>query len=534
MKKRIIFNLVLFASISTLVFNSCSKQLDLYPKYGLNSAEVYNNPENYINVLAKMYAGFVLSGNQGPAGNADIADIDEGFSPYLRVYWNLQELPTDEAKCRWNDVGIPEINTMDWSSNNSFVKAMYARLFFQITMANEFIRESSDENMERREFSADQKALITEYRSEARFIRALCWTHALDLFGGNVPFMTEEDGIGAFTPPQTNPQDLLAYIESELLEIEDLMKAPKTNEYGRADQATVWFLLSHLYLNAESWTGTQRYTDCATYSEKIINSGAYDLDAKYQDLFLADNDKSTEAIWSSNCDGERTQSYGGTTFLVHAFVGGTMVAADYGITGGWQGYRATKSFTDLFVADSAVSGRFIWHTDQQKQMMDTLSLFNNGWAQGKYKNVIYVDNGNGSVDTVRGDNYTLATQVNVDFHWMRLGEAYLMYAEAAARGYGDAGKGVEYVNRLRTRANEPQISAITPEFILDERGRELQWEGKRRTDLVRFNKFTTGDYLWEWKGGAATGTSVSSHLNIYPLSADDVVANPNLTQNPGY
>ena len=111
--------------------NACHKDLNLEPEYGFNAAVVYEDPANYANVIAKLYGGFVLSGNEGPAGNPDIADIDEGFSPYLRVYWNLQELPTDAAKCRWNDVGIPELSRIEWSAANSFTKAMYSRVFFQ-------------------------------------------------------------------------------------------------------------------------------------------------------------------------------------------------------------------------------------------------------------------------------------------------------------------------------------------------------------------------------------------------------------------
>lgn len=527
MKKKLFIAITLLAT-SSIVMNSCTKELDLQPKYGLNSAVVYEDPTNYINVLAKMYAGFVLSGNQGPAGNADIADIDEGFSPYLRVYWNLQELPTDEAKCRWNDVGIPEINTMAWGANNSFVKAMYARLYFQITMANEFIRESSDENMDKRGFSATQKAEITKYRSEARFVRAFCYSHALDLFGGNVPFVTEEDGIGAFYPEQTNPISLFAYIESELLDIIPTLTDAQKNEYGRADKAAAWFLLANLYLNSEVYTGTPRYTDCATYAEKIIASG-YSLEPTYQGLFLANNNQTSEAIWSSNCDAANTQSFGGTTFLVHAFVGGSMVPANYGINGGWAGYRATGAYTSIF--SDSTSGRFLWHTDGQTQLMTDLAPFESGWAQGKYKNVTYVNNG---TDTVQGENYNLASQVNLDFHWMRLGEVYLMYAECAARGAANQATAIGYINELRNRAGETAVASLDLDFILDERGRELQWEGKRRTDLRRFNKYTSASYLWEWKGGDSAGASVPEYLEIYPLSGDDVVANPNLTQNPGY
>ena len=127
-----------------LLLDSCSKRLDLAPPIGLSSVEVYADADNYEKVLAKIYAGMSLSGLHGPSGNPDIAGIDEGFSQYIRVLWNLQELPTDHAICRWNDVGIPEMCKMEWSAENSFVKAMYSRIYFQIPIANVFIKESSD------------------------------------------------------------------------------------------------------------------------------------------------------------------------------------------------------------------------------------------------------------------------------------------------------------------------------------------------------------------------------------------------------
>ena len=94
---------------SLLMVESCSKRLDLEPPIGLSSVDVYADATNYEKVLAKIYAGMSLSGLHGPSGNPDIAGIDEGFSQYIRVLWNLQELPTDHAICRWNDVGIPEM-----------------------------------------------------------------------------------------------------------------------------------------------------------------------------------------------------------------------------------------------------------------------------------------------------------------------------------------------------------------------------------------------------------------------------------------
>ena len=116
-----------------------------------------------------------------------------------------------------------------------------------------------------------------------------------------------------------------------------------------------------------------------------------------------------------------------------------------------------------------------------------------------------------------------------------------MYAEAVLRGGsgGDKTTAVGYINQLRERAygnTNGNITAadLTLNFILDERGRELYWEGHRRTDLIRFGQFTSATYLWPWKGGVETGTGVDAHYNLFPIPNTDRTANPNLGQNPGY
>jgi len=119
-------------------------------------------------------------------------------------------------------------------------------------------------------------------------------------------------------------------------------------------------------------------------------------------------------------------------------------------------------------------------------------------------------------------------------------DAYLIYAETVLRGGGGSiDQALAYVNALRQRAYGDASGNITAEqltldFILDERGRELLWEAHRRTDLVRFGRFTGGAYVWAWKGGAAGGTATESFRDLYPLPASELTANPNLTQNPGY
>ncbi|MBC8172843.1 MAG: RagB/SusD family nutrient uptake outer membrane protein [Chitinophagales bacterium] len=531
MKNKIFLSVTLLILLS-FSFSSCFKDLDLEPPFGLNSASVYEDPNNYIHVLAKLYSGLALTGNQGPAGNPDILGIDEGFSGYIRVLWNMQELCTDEVKCAWNDPGIPELNKMTWSATNSFVTAMYYRIFFQIPLCNEFIRESSDEKMNERGFSAGDQDNIKGYRAEAQFLRALSYYHAMDLFG-NVPFITEEDLVGAFFPEQISRADLFDYVEDELLAVEALLPAPQANEYARADKAAAWTLLARLYLNAEVYTGTNRYADCATWCSKIIAEGGYTLEPDYTHLFMADNHNSNEVIFPVAYDGLFTQTFGGTTFLTHASIGGdSMSAIDlsyFGVEFGWGGNRATPEFASIF--PDTVDGRNLFFTFGQTLTFSDdaqLGVFTVGYPVAKWRNITST----GEPGSDATGNY-----VDTDFPMFRLADVYLMYAECAARGFGDGGLGVNYVNLLRERAYgdaSHNVAGLTPEEVLDERARELYWEGYRRTDLIRYGLFT-GDYAWAFKGGTYAGTTgLSAHLNLFPLPSSDIIANPNLDQNTGY
>ncbi len=522
MNKYILFTL----SLMLLTAVSCHK-LDQNPKYGLSSEVVYSNPSNYIKVLAKIYSGISLTGNQGPAGSGDIAGIDEGFSSYIRILYNLQVLPTDEAVCGWPDVGIPELNTMTWSAENSFVKGMYYRIYYQITLANEFIRETSDEKMEERKFTEAQKQEIRVFRNEARFLRALSYYHAMDLFG-NVPFVTESDQVGTFIPKRIVRADLYRYIESELLDVEDKLLIGRSAPYGRANNVAVQFLLAKLYLNASVYIGENKSVECAQFCTKIIEANHYRLDEKYAHLFLADNHLSDEIIFPIVFDGMYSQTWGGTTFLVCASIGGGMSARASGVNSGWAGLRVTPQLVDLFT-DSALDGRYLFYTRGQSKEITSISTFREGFALPKFKNK--------KRDGTNGINDAKTAHVDVDYPMFRLADVYLMYAEAALRGGGNIGTGLEYVNRLRERAygnRNGNLSSISLQDILDERARELKWECTRRTDLIRFGLFTESTYVWPFKGGSPGGQGVSSHLNLYPIPTTDLVINANLIQNPGY
>jgi len=527
--------------VSITIFSiSCSKRLDLEPPIGLSSVDVYKDADNYEKVIAKLYAGMSLSGLHGPSGNPDIVGIDEGFSQYIRVLWNLQELPTDHAICRWNDVGIPEMCKMEWSADNSFVKAMYSRIYFQIPIANVFIKESSDESMNDKGFTTEQQNEIRIYRAEARFLRALSYYHAMDLFG-SVPFVDESTPIGVFYPQQIERAELFDWLENELIAIENILTSPSQVLYGRASQAAAQSLLAKMYLNAEVYTGTSRWSDCITYCNKVINTGAFALDNNYSNLFMADNHSSSEIIFPICFDGQYTQTWGGTTFLICAALGSTMDASDYGMNNGWNGLRATPTFVNIFT-DSTLDTRWKFHTSGEKVISgDTVTIYQDvnigevltncpdtsGYLVGKFSNLDQMGNPGSHVSLTHSDT---------DFPMFRLADVYLMLAEASLQN-GDAVTALTYMNYIRERAYQGSsynFSSVTLNDVLEERSKELYWECTRRTDLIRYNKFTGSDLLWSFKGGTTDGSSVDNRFNLYPLPTYDIVNNPNLVQNSGY
>ena len=239
--------ILLFSALSLSLITSCVDDLDTVPLDPdiTTSGNVYDDPNAYKQVLAKLYAGLAVSGQQGPAGQSDIEGIDEGFGQYLRGFWYHQELSTDEALVGWNDQTIGDFHDQQWTADDGFIFAFYSRVFYQISICNEFLRETTDEKLDGRGVDADLRQEIQGFRAEARFLRALSYWHALDLFR-NVPFVTEEDAVGSFFPEQIQAADLFTFIENELLDIESTIAPARTNEYGRADAGAVCYVIGQI------------------------------------------------------------------------------------------------------------------------------------------------------------------------------------------------------------------------------------------------------------------------------------------------
>lgn len=546
MKNRIIQQITV-ALTSIILVSSCAKKLDLFPQNDLTPEKTYATATGYKSVLAKIYGTLAITGNEGPSGQPDISGgLDEGSQvAFIRMFFNCQELPTDEAVCAWNDQTIKDFHSLKWTSSDPFLLGMYARPIYNITLINEYLREATDAKLAERGITGNDAVDIKKSRAEARFLRAFNYWVMMDLFG-NSTFITETDGIGATLPKQIKRADLFKYIEDELKAIDGDLSAVKTIEYGRVDQGAAWALLARMYLNAQVYTGTARYADALTYANKVTAVYTLPTTRLYRTLFMADNDKQKdEFIFAVTCDGLRTQAYGNTTFFVHAACGSEI--SEFGVAGGWYGYRATKGLYDLFpkdgsgkldttaTGDKRAAGLFTSKypaTATQAAIAD-IGNFDHGIHINKWKNI--------RTDGLPVSSVGLNTRFSdIDFPVFRVSEMYLIAAEASIRA-NDLATALTKINVVRARAGATPFTttdfssqAVALQLLLDERGRELYWEGHRRTDLVRYGLLTTGTYLWPWKGGVASGTAVDSKYNIFPIPAANRTSNPNLDQNLGY
>ncbi len=530
----------LLCGVAAMTAVSCTDDLDQYPHTETVAENVYTSVDNYESVLAKCYALFVLKGQEFD-GDYDLTENSDDGS-YIRNYFNLQESPTDEVFNTWQSGdNTKNITYMTWDSSDPWVEDTYQRIYYTITVCNEFIRNSTDDNISG--FSSEDQATIRSYCAEARFLRAMCYSHVLDLFRQG-PMVTDEDNVGAFVPEVADAQGLFDYIVSEL---EDCSTNMLDNgigaNYGHAPKAAAYALLAKMYLNAETWTGTAMYTECMEACQKVFDTGLYSLESDYYKLFNADNNQRTnEIIFPLVVDATNTRTWGATTYLVCGQVasshddGDNYSATLYGVTAGtgWGMFRVTGAFWDLFdstVDDTVDEGYtsedsrcMFWITNQSK----TVDVSNSedqtaGYLVGKWSNLL--DDGTTASET---SSYGCS----IDYPMIRLAEVYLTYAEASLRADSNTDEGLNYYNLVRERAfgdSSHDASSITLQDVLDERGRELYWECSRRTDLVRYDQLTTSDYIWDSKGGSQDGQAVASKYNYYPIPANELTANPNLS-----
>ena len=561
-----IFIKTIAAAALTLGMTGCVNDLDI------SSIDPQSSPTaDPMGLLAKCYGVLGLTGQDGGTGNGDLS-LDEGESGFYRTTFNLQELPTDECMWAWQtDPDIPQITMINWNSSSVRVQWAYTRLTYDITLFNSYLSQVPEDEANR------------QYRAEVRFLRALHYWYMLDLFGKS-PFKTEFNITEL--PIEYSGNQMYGWLDKELTEIENEMTATGTGvgafndsqNFGRADLGAVYLLHARLALNSAVYSDSinpeTEYRKAVDYCNKIEQSGAYTLSSKekngnsgYAQLFMADNDQNVDAmneiIFPIRQDGLRTRQYSGSLVLI----AGSRSAAmpNYGMKESWTCLFARSAMTQKFFpslsnvplvpdgAETSDDQTKAAELDQQygtsvQQLIDAAgddrALLYSGCANGvrTISTEAVTDFKNG-LSLVKWTNMKSDNTGGQDLSWpdtdiplLRYAEVFLIRAEANWRLGADATTVMNDINVLRQRANTRLFNAgdITEDNIRDEWCREFFMEGRRRSDLVRFGCFTGNKYVWDWKGGTASGTTVDSHFNVYPIPADDIMNNANLTQNPGY
>lgn len=535
MMKNAIHKLLYTAAGTATLLTGCVGDLDQYPHTDTTSKDVYVSVENYESVLSGIYTSLIV--------NLSSISSDDRYQNYTRSLMMFQECSADTIDDVWlSGESMTDVNNQSWTAGDPWVSAIYYHIYNIVSLTNEFIRNASEGAIAG--FPDNERDQIRIWRDEARCIRALAYYNALDLFPV-ASFVTEENPVGSYIPPVYTRKQLFSFLEGELRELGTTL--PKTN-YGHMTRGAAWTLLARMYLNAAVYTGEAKYSECIACCREVMKDG-YSLEPDYAKLFNADNHKRTdEIIFALACNATHTVAWGAGTYLVCAprFDNDDGMLEDFGVSSYWNCLRVRPQLVDLFDAGDrramfgdkdrkyydgapddyyAIDGDTKYkYRDRSKEIIghdETTS----GWLLNKWSNL---------TDDSQIASDTRVNGAETDYPIFRLADVYLMLAEAVVRGGQGAtrSEALELVNLVRERAygdDSGNVSdgEMTLDFLLDERGRELYSESIRRTDLIRFGKYTSG-YNWNWKGGVKDGADVHARYALLPIPEAELSANPTL------
>lgn len=505
---------------------SCTGDLDLTPTDPNVKTELSSKQE-WVEYFSSLYAGFLYRGN--------LSTSDDGAGSFTRCHWNLNEITADEAiiSNKWADPGYKALNFNVWLNDNEWVYAAFSREFYTAKQTSEFISkaDAAKEYLDEEEVEA--------MKAEARVIRAYAYYQMIDLFGRG-PWIDENSVTGA-TPPTYNRQELFDAVTADLVDVINggHLRPGATQIYGRLSEQAARMVLAKLYLNAEVYVGKAMYSECAAQCTAIATSGL-SLAQDYKYLFCASNDKYVgkgEIIWGMPQQVGAYETWGGTTYmtagayiesaapevLARLGAGKLTDSGEFDGPSPWSGLRVRPELSKALAKNDA--RRLIYEGEYNEDIID---LDNYGVDSDGYMCIKYTY-------TTEDDYYNeanagRASQVcDADYPLFRLADTYLMLAECQLKGVQC--DGLKYLNMVRERAGLPAAAAITADDLLKERMCELYFEGWRRSDLIRFGKYTGSAYIWNYKGGVYEGASVPEYRKVFAIPYQYVST---VGQNEGY
>lgn len=568
MKKNKFLSYLAFGLLSTAVLGSCTN-LD---------EELYDRvtSENFIQTKDDVYRTFLRS-------------FEHGYWTVQGAQYIMQEntadqLMTPNREGDWFDGGqYIRAHNHTWTPLDSYVRDGWKNLYTGIVQATNSLEDLR--KLDPAKFGMtveEQQQLIAELRT----LRAWYYLRAFDLYR-NIEIVTAVKGQTQGNA-QSTPIETFTYIERELTEAMPNLRAkgePGTDQFdGRWTKAGAMSLLARLYLNAQVYIGQDKYTECATICQDIINGkyGAYAIESRWDAPFDYDNDNSSETIFAfPGTFGRSHWQYDGGMYW---WMGPYNAPKYFGFTdwGGMNPRFAMQPGLDVdgveypfelgkpFVkfqkypddvrlkkykntGESTREGMFLYGYLPYNNNQDTVQTSRGynlyirdqvGWFKDlkpgqvladKESNMNHADQNSG-IYPVKYPIYPSSSphKIESDYVEIRLAEIYYTLAECKFRA-GERGEASRLLNQVRKRyypAGSPSLydesgSELTEQELLDEWGREFLAEGRRRTDLIRFDKFTKGTW-WD------KTPDTEEHLKIFPIGQEVLNVNPKLKQNPGY
>lgn len=549
--------------VAALSLTACINDLNTKP-IDKNSSTSFNQDR----MFTKCYATLGLTGQKGPDGDGDVDDLDEGTSAMFRTIWYMNTITSDEGWWIWDDAGVPQLRVTEWNGDNELVRGIYARLVLDIRFCNHYITYASTDTEE------------DKYRmAEVRFIRALNYYYLLDLFFYSPMLETESSDF----PHYVSRPQLYTWLVNELKDLTTKLKPTRASIY-RVDRAAAYQLLARTYLNADvynkynkNWkegsalTAAKEAADLAIscgydlYNTKCVTDSGYVYTA-YQQLFMADNHRPEVAKESPLIiyqDGVFCRNWGGAFFLTAATRLSGMTA--WGSETSWNCFRTSPTMVYIFTDQagfSHVEAKSLKYNEYEmpgvlkddrailcsyvdgktpiawdikgERTKGSAENYQDCWAVVKFTNV--------SSKAQRPDMWKGNDKdwPDIDIPFMRIAEAYMIKAEAIFR-QGNKGEALNIINNnIRKRANAEPLTTLTEVDLLNEWAREFYSEGRRRSDLVRFDRFygpQSDQYRYNWEGrmnkndgdqNFAAGTP--EYLNWFPVPSDDKKVNPNFSE----
>ncbi|MDR0871906.1 MAG: RagB/SusD family nutrient uptake outer membrane protein [Prevotellaceae bacterium] len=498
----------LFIALTAVLlgFTSCDLEPEVYSDVLLD--DYYKTEKQLATLIANAYSQ--MAGEYGYV--------------FREGYWSLQEYTSDEVVVPtrgtdWFDNGVPiKMHTHTWETDTRDINNGWSFVYGGTTKCNDVLQKiKSFKGEDETQYDAVTKAGI----AEAKVLRAFYHLLAMDVYGN----ATIDDG-GEIK--QRTRTEIFNWIEKEVKD--NLSNLSRNVRYGSVTASVAHAILAKLYLNAEVYTGTPRWQDVINECDSIINGGyGYALNPDYFTAFKKDNTGNKEIIFPVVFDEVYAQGnmfHLMTLHYVHQQI--------YNFTTPpWNGPCTLKSFYDKYDSSDARKAQWLVGPVQKDGVTLTYKVGDNTLDAILTPEVTTIQDPS-AANTFEGARFAkfeiesgIAHHANSDFPIYRYADILLMKAEALMRLNGGTANAdaLVLVNQVHTRAGLIGYTSLDLPELLNERGRELAWEGHRRQDQIRFGTFTSGS--WEFMEAGE-----SPNRTIFPIPQWVLDANPGVyTQN---